>query len=91
MRMAVDPRWLSMCSPSGVGNAGVRDERSIEIGLGLLDQLLQLGNLAHFLESKNIPFLITVHSDTCRIVTAVFETVETWRKKMEKRNSQISH
>lgn len=77
VRMAVDLRRLPVCSPSGVGNAGVRDERSIKIRLGVGNQLLQLGNLAHFLESKNLPFPITIDSDTGGIIATVFEAVKT--------------
>lgn len=50
-----------MSSPAGVGNAGMRVEDLGEVGLGLVDHLLQFSDLAHLLECKNLIFLIAVY------------------------------
>jgi hypothetical protein len=51
-----------MCSPSGVCDARVRVENLGKVWLLVRDQLLQLGNLANFLESKDFILLVTVNS-----------------------------
>lgn len=77
--MAVEPRWLSVGSPSGVGDTGMRVEDLCEIGLLLLDELPQLGDLADLLEGKDLVLLVSIDGQTCRVVATVFEARETCR------------
>lgn len=49
-----------MGGPSGVGNAGVGVKDLVKIDIGLVDELLELGNLAHLLEGENLVLLVTV-------------------------------
>ena len=53
-----------MGSPAGVGNTAVCVKDLCEIGLLLLDELLQLGNLADLLESKHLISLVSVDRQT---------------------------
>jgi hypothetical protein len=76
--MAVNTGRGAVCCPPRVGNAGMRVENLGEVGLGLLDELLQLGYLAHLLEGKNLVLLVSIDGETGRIVTTVLETGETW-------------
>ena len=62
-----------MGGPTGVGNSGVRLEGLGHIGLGLGDELSQLGDLANFLEGADLVLLVTVDGHTGGIIAAVFE------------------
>ena len=62
--MAVDARRRTVGSPAGVGNTAVCVKDLCEIGLLLLDELLQLGNLADLLESKHLISLVSVDRQT---------------------------
>jgi len=48
-----------------------------EVGLGLLNQSLELGNLADLLEGKDLLLLVTIDGKTGRVVTTVLETGKT--------------
>jgi hypothetical protein len=60
-----------------VGNTGVCVKDLCKIGLLLLDELLQLGDLANLLEGKDLVFLVTIDGNTGGVVATVFETGET--------------
>jgi len=62
-----------MCCPSSVRNASMRIKYFGEIWLRLLNELLQLGDFAHFFVSKDFIFLVSVDRDASRIVTTVFK------------------
>ena len=68
MRMAVLARWLTMCSPSGMSNAGMRVKDFGQVWLLLLDKLFQLGNFANLLEGKHFVLLVSVDGKACRIL-----------------------
>jgi hypothetical protein len=74
VRMAVNARWRTMSCPSGVCNSCVGIEDLCEIWLLVLDELLQLCHLAHLLESKHFILLVTIHSETSRVVSSIFES-----------------
>lgn len=76
MRVAVSAGRGSVSSPSGVSDAAVRVEDLCEIQVGLVDEFLQLGNLAHLLEGKNLVLLVTIDCKAGRVIAAVFETRE---------------
>lgn len=61
-----------MGSPAGVRNASMRVKNLGHIWLTIGDELLELGHLAHFLESENLILLVTINSKACGVVTAVF-------------------
>ena len=69
--MAVDARGHTVSCPPGVGNTGVRVEDLGQVGLLLLNELLQLGDLANLLECKDLILLVTVDGETGRVVSAV--------------------
>lgn len=75
--VAVQARRRTVGSPAGVGNASVRVEDLVGVGLGLLDELLELGDLADLLEGKDLVLLVAVDSETGRIVATVLEAGET--------------
>ena len=62
-----------MGGPSRVRNAGVRVEDLGEIGLLLIDQALELGDLAHLLEGQNAVLLVAIDSQTGRVVATVLK------------------
>ena len=64
MRVAVEARWRTVGGPTSVCNSGVRVKDFCEIWLLLLDELLELGYLAHLLESKDLVSLVTVDCQT---------------------------
>jgi hypothetical protein len=72
--MAVLARWGTVGCPAGVCNTAVRIEDLLEIWLGLLNELLQLGNLANLLVCEDLILLVSINTKTCRIITTVFET-----------------
>ena len=63
-----------MGSPPGVCDTGVRVKDLGEVGLGLLNQSLELGNLADLLEGKDLLLLVAIDGKTGRVVTTVLET-----------------
>jgi hypothetical protein len=75
--MAVDGGRRAVGSPAGVCNAGVRVEDLLKIDVGLVDELLELGDLANLLEGKNLLLLVAIDGQTGRIVATVLETRET--------------
>lgn len=79
MGMAVDARRLTMCSPSGVRDSRMRNKGDIEIGLGVLNELLEHGNFSDFLERKNLALLVSVNCYTCRIIATVLKTRKTYK------------
>ena len=65
-----------MSSPSGVCDTCVRIEDLGKIWLLILDELLELCNLADLLESKDFVLLVSIYSQTSRVVATVFESGE---------------
>lgn len=76
VRMAVCPRWLAVSGPSGVCDAGVGVEDLGQVRLGLLDERLQLSDLANLLERQDFTLLVTVYRETGRVVATVLESRE---------------
>jgi hypothetical protein len=64
-----------------VCNTGVVVKDLCEVGLLLLDELLQLGDLANLLVGKDLVLLVAIDGDTGGVVAAVFETGETCRRE----------
>jgi hypothetical protein len=54
----------------------VRIKDLSQVGLLILDQLLQLGNFADLLEGKDLVLLVTIYSQTSRVIATVFESGE---------------
>jgi hypothetical protein len=59
--MAVQPGRRAMSSPSGMSDTGMGIEDFGEVGLGFVDELLELGNFANFLESEDLVLLVTIN------------------------------
>ncbi len=74
--MAINARWWSMGGPSGVCNTCMGIEDLCEIWLLVLDELLQLCNLANLLECKHFILLVTVNSETGGVVSPILESRE---------------
>ena len=60
-----------MGGPSSVGNADVRVEDLGLIVAGLVDELLQCGNLADLLDCIDLVLLVAVDGQTGRVVATV--------------------
>lgn len=69
--MAVDTRWRTVGGPASVCNTGVRVKDLCEIWLLVLDELLELCDLAHLLVCEDLVLLVTVDGETGGVVTAV--------------------
>jgi hypothetical protein len=76
VRMAIEARWGAVSGPSCVCNTSVRIKDLSQVGLLILDQLLQLGNFADLLEGKDLVLLVTIYSQTSRVIATVFEPGE---------------
>ena len=76
VRMAIEARWGAVGGPSRVCNASVRIEDLSQVGLLLLDELLQLGNLAHLLEGHDLILPVTIYGQTGRVIATVLEPGE---------------
>jgi hypothetical protein len=74
--MAIEARRSAVGGPSCVCNASVRIEDLSQVGLLLLDELLQLGNLAHFLEGKDLILLVSIYGQTGRVVATILQSRE---------------
>jgi hypothetical protein len=61
-------------SPTSVRNTGVGLEGLGHVGLALGNELLQFGDLAHFLECADLILLVTIHGHTGRIIATVFQS-----------------
>ena len=77
MRVAIETRWGAVGGPSCVCNASVRIEDLSQVGLLLLDELLQLGNLAHLFEGQDLVLLVAIYSQTGRVIATVLQAGET--------------
>lgn len=60
MRVAVKLGRRPVGGPAGVCDAGVGVESLCQVGLRGLDALLELGDLADFLEGKDLALLVAV-------------------------------
>jgi hypothetical protein len=72
--MAIEARWWAMGCPSGMCNAGMGIEYLCEVWFLVLDELLQLCHLANLLKSKDFILLVAIHSETCRVVSSIFQS-----------------
>jgi len=72
MRMAVYAGWRSVSSPSSVSNGGVGVEDLVQVEVGLVDQLLQGGNLADLLDRIHLVLLVAVNGKTGGVIATVF-------------------
>lgn len=60
--------------PAGVRDTSVRLKGFGHVGLVLGDELLQLGDLAHFLERADFILPVAVHSHTGRVIATVLQS-----------------
>jgi len=81
VRVAIDPAGRTVGGPSGVCNTGVVVKDLGHVGLLLLDELLQLGDLANLLVGKDLVLLVAIDGNTGGVVATVFETGETCIEK----------
>lgn len=78
MRVAVDAGRRPVGRPPRVGDAGVRVEHLGRVDARVVDELLELGNLAYFLEREHLVLLVAVDGQAGRVVPSVLETIESW-------------
>ena len=71
--MAVQPRRGTVGGPASVGNTGMRIKDLGHVGLLLVDQSLELGDLANLLEGQDGVLLVAIDSETGRIISTVLE------------------
>ncbi|KXT02277.1 hypothetical protein AC579_8322 [Pseudocercospora musae] len=74
VRMAVDSGWRTVGGPSGVCDSCVVVEKLGEIWLLLVDQLLELGNLAHLFEGEDLILPVAIDGQTGGVIATVFES-----------------
>ena len=74
MRVAVQSAGLTVGSPSGMCDAGMRIEDLCHVHIGFLDEFSEFDNLAHLFECKDLIPLVAVDCETSGVVTSVFET-----------------
>jgi hypothetical protein len=72
MRMTVEARRAAVGGPSGVCNARVGVEDLGQVGLLVVDELLERGDLADLLEGEDLVLLVAVDCQTRRVVATVF-------------------
>lgn len=60
-----------MSSPTGVSNAGVSFKGLSHVDARLGDELLQLSDLAHLLECKDLILLVAIDCQTCRVIASI--------------------
>lgn len=85
MRMAIQARWLSMGGPSSMRNASMGVEHLGHVRVLFFDKLLELGDLTDLFECENFILLVTIHSQTCRVVASIFQTRKTFEASAEAR------
>jgi hypothetical protein len=71
VRMAIESGWLSMRSPSSVSNASMRIKDLVHVDAGVGNELLELGHLADLLEGEDFILLVSIDSQTSRVVASV--------------------
>lgn len=82
MRVAIGWRWLTVSSPACMCDTRMRVEDLGKVWILLLDKLLELCNLAYFLEGEHFIFLVAIDRQTSRIVASVFQARESWASQM---------
>ena len=78
VRVAVKSRRGAMGGPACVGDAAMRIEHLRQVQLGLVDELLELGHLAHLLEGEHLMLLVAIDSKARRVVPAIFQAGKTY-------------
>jgi hypothetical protein len=71
--MTIDARGTTVGGPSGVGNTGVAFESLLEVDVGAINHLPELGNFADFFEGKNLASLISIDTKTGGIIAAILQ------------------
>jgi hypothetical protein len=89
--VAVDARWRAVGGPSGVCNTGVRVEDFGKIWLLLLNELLQLYDLANLLERKDLVLLVAINSKASGVVATIFESREAINESIENKLPILFH
>lgn len=75
--MTVNDAGRSVGSPTGVCNRDLRVERLGAVDVGLGDLRSEASDLANLLEEPSLAGLITINTNTCRVVTTVLLASET--------------
>lgn len=89
--MAVLSLGLTVGSPSGVSNTGVDVERLLGVGVGGLDKLSKLGDLANLTVDVDGAIGVSVNGKTSRVVASVLLSLETLDEGVEDLSSSLRH
>jgi hypothetical protein len=76
VRVAVLTGGGSVGGPTSVRDTGVGLEGLGHVGSALLNEFLEFGNLADFLECKYFILLVAIHGHTSRVVSTVLQSGE---------------
>lgn len=80
MGVAVLAGGGTVSSPTGVRDTSMRLKGLGHVICALLNEFLQLGHLANFLECTDFIFLVAIHGHTSRVVATVLQSGEAWGK-----------
>ena len=69
VRMAIKPRWRTMCCPSGMCNTRMGIKNLAQVWLRLGNQFLELSYFANLFKCENLVFRVAVDGKTCRIIS----------------------
>ena len=75
----------TVSSPTGVRDTSMRLEGLGHVICALIDEFLQLGHLADFLECADFIFLVAIDGQTSRVVATVFQPGEAWGNNGEQK------
>lgn len=62
-----------MRRPASMGNAGMTVEDLVHVRLNLLDELIELRDLADFFESEDFILLVSFNGESCGVIASIFQ------------------
>lgn len=85
MGVAVGAGGGTVSSPTGVRDTGMGLKGLAHVICAVIDEFLQLGHLANFLECADFILLVAIHGHTSRVVATVLQSGEAWGNNGEQK------